>query len=125
MEVTRPSVLVVDSHLDTLSMLTRLLRKYDTDAATSVSEAMSAVERKHYDLLLTENRLPDESGLSLCSKLRKLEPETDVIFFAAAAYAVDKENGLRAGALDYISKPDVEGLLAAIDKAVESREMLC
>jgi DNA-binding response OmpR family regulator len=115
MQCFRQSVLLIDSHPDTLSMLAMLLGQYETESTSCASEAVSAAAQRHYDLYLMENRLPDDSGINLCYTLRQMDPGSKVIFFSSSGSSKDRENGIRAGAADYVLKPDVDELIYAVE----------
>ena len=57
------------------------------------------------DLILLDVMLPRMSGLSVCRKLRSQGKEVPIIMLTARSQELDKVEGLRAGADDYVSKP--------------------
>jgi DNA-binding response OmpR family regulator len=59
-----------------------------------------------FDLYLLDNTLPDLSGLSICGELRKSDTETPILFYSARAMPGEKEAAIKAGAQDYLIKPD-------------------
>jgi CheY-like chemotaxis protein len=114
MSYSTASVLFVDSHPDTLAMLELLFSEYETESATCVSEAVYAASHKHHDLYLVESRLPDDSGITLCNRLKTIDPTGKIVFFSTAAYPADISRGFEAGAVDYIRKPNVDALVEAV-----------
>lgn len=57
------------------------------------------------DLALLDVNLPEESGFSVCRKMKESDPATPVIFLTARDSAEDELTGLSLGADDYIKKP--------------------
>jgi CheY-like chemotaxis protein len=69
-----------------------------------------------------DKRLPDGTGLELCAKLSALTPGVPCIFYTGDAYEIHRLEALAAGADAYVPKPDVEGLIEAVQKLLSSRE---
>ena len=51
-----------------------------------------------------------------------MRPRTPVVFYPGAALAEDKTRALRAGAEAYFAKPEIDGLLAAVERALRGQE---
>ncbi|MEU7646474.1 response regulator [Streptomyces huasconensis] len=73
--------------------------------AHTAADALAAVERGGIDLMLLDHYLPDEDGLHLVRRLRRLGHETDVIMISAAHGAELVRSALRNGVLQYLVKP--------------------
>lgn len=71
----------------------------------SISEAEQALAGRDYDLLIVDWELPDSTGVQLCRALRKKGSSTPVLILTGKAKVSDKEEGLDAGADDYLTKP--------------------
>jgi two-component system, OmpR family, alkaline phosphatase synthesis response regulator PhoP len=72
-------------------------------------------EIQSLDLVLLDVMLPDSSGFELCKSIKRLKPDLPVIFLTAKNQGLDKIEGLKLGADDYITKPfDLEELLLRI-----------
>lgn len=74
---------------------------------TSASEAWRLVHRKRPDLLLLDQEMPGESGMTLLRRLRRSPELYDlpVMMFTAMRGDEDKAQALFAGAQDFLSKP--------------------
>ncbi len=85
-------------------MLKRL--GYRADLATNGIEALQALERQPYDIVLMDVKMPEMDGLEASRIIRKLWPEGPKII-AITAYALegDRERCFEAGMDGYISKP--------------------
>lgn len=111
----------LDTLLDALSG-----ERLDLAIATDGSSALSLVESEQPDLVLLDVLLPDISGFEVCRRL-KANPktaDTQVVFMTSLSNREHRLQGLRAGAVDYISKPfDTEELLARIRPHIAVRKM--
>ncbi|HMJ25516.1 MAG TPA: response regulator, partial [Pyrinomonadaceae bacterium] len=58
----------------------------------------------------------------LCAKLSALTPGVPCIFYTGDAYEIHRLEALAAGADAYVPKPDLEGLIEAVEKLLSSRE---
>ena len=72
------SILIIDDELSMQEFLLILLKKegYDMDACGDVASARSALSDKRYDLVITDLKLPDGTGLEVLSSARKTDPDT-------------------------------------------------
>lgn len=117
-------VLLIDDHEDTSEMLKLLLGEEDyvvTTAAT-VQQALSLAESEEFDLYVLDKRLPDGSGLELCTKLNKITPQVPCVFYTGDAYEIHRVEAMAAGADAYVAKPDIEGLIENINKLLAKAE---
>jgi DNA-binding response OmpR family regulator len=117
-------VLCVDDHYDTSEMLELLLSKedYEVDTAATMEEACRLAESKKYDLYVLDRRLPDATGLELCGRLNELSPGVPCIFYTGDTYEVHRREAIAAGAAAYVAKPDIDGLIDAVQKLLANSE---
>ena len=116
-------ILLVEDHADTTLMMQRLLarRGYAVTVATTLAEAMQAVESRTFDLLLADLGLPDGSGLDLMRTVASRTPTLPAIALSGYGMPEDARKSLDAGFLAHIPKPvAIERLWAAIDRALAS-----
>jgi DNA-binding response OmpR family regulator len=83
------------------------------DWVRSGSEAVDALDRGGYDLMILDWMLPDTDGPLLLTRLRQKNPRLPVIMLTARDAVEDRITGLDAGADDYLSKPFALGELLA------------
>ena len=117
-------VLLIDDHEDTSEMLKLLLGEEDyvvTTAAT-VQQALSLAASEAFDLYVLDKRLPDGSGLELCTQLNKITPQVPCVFYTGDAYEIHRVEAMAAGADAYVAKPDIEGLIENINKLLAKAE---
>lgn len=111
-------VLCVDDHHDTSEMLELLLSKedYEVETAGTMEDACRLAETKQFDLYVLDRRLPDASGLELCERLQEISPGVPCIFYSGDAYELHRREAIAAGAAAYVAKPDIDGLIDAVQK---------
>jgi len=99
---------------------------YQVDEAADGAEAVQAVQREVPDLVLLDYRLPDESGIDVLRRIRKLAPRIPVVMITAHASVSGAVEAMKEGAYDYIGKPfefeDVEQTVARGLEAARLRE---
>jgi two-component system response regulator PilR (NtrC family) len=78
---------------------------YEVDRADSAESAFVLLERKTYDLIITDIILPGISGIELMAKYRKQNPSQKVIIITAFASLASAVESIKAGACDFIIKP--------------------
>lgn len=124
MTTPQPRILCVEDHDDTCFLLSALLggSGYEVKHVGSIGEAMSVAQAEHFDLFVLDSRYPDGSGADLCRQLRQVRPHTPVVFYSGAYLAEDKARGLGAGAEAYVVKPEIDGLLTAVERALRGQE---
>jgi PAS domain S-box-containing protein len=100
-----------------LSMLKRL--DYKVDVANNGLGVLSSLERKAYDVILMDIQMPDMDGLDATRSIREQRMKKQPYIIAMTAYALDgdREEFLKAGMNDYLSKPiRIEELKLALEK---------
>ncbi|MBU0654030.1 MAG: sigma-54 dependent transcriptional regulator [Gammaproteobacteria bacterium] len=120
------SVLIVDDEPGIQSFFQRgLTSRFDLiETAGDAQTAHALLERCHFDLLISDIRLPDRSGVEWVTELRDKGNQTPVIFITAYASLETAIDALRVGAMDFILKPfRLEQVLAAIDRCLEHQQL--
>jgi CheY-like chemotaxis protein len=102
-----------------LSMLKRL--DYRADVANNGLDVLSSLKRKFYDVILMDIQMPDMDGLDATRcirELKKMEKQPYIIAMTAYALDGDREEFLKAGMNDYLSKPiRIEELKLALERS--------
>ena len=78
---------------------------WGVEVAGSVREAIGHLEGKEFDLVVTDIRMPDGTGMEVMRATRQLSPGTAVILLTAYGSVPDAVSAMRDGALDYLTKP--------------------
>jgi CheY-like chemotaxis protein len=80
---------------------------YRADAVANGAEAIEALKRQQYDLILMDVKMPVMNGIEAAREIRRLWPDNGPKIIALTAYALagDRERCLEAGMDGYLSKP--------------------
>lgn len=116
------SILVVDDEPDlrTLYELTLLREGYRVETASCVQEAREQLQTHRFDVLISDMRLPDGSGMELLQDLREQQRRERCIVITAYGSAENAVEALRAGAFDYLTKPvDLRQFRQVVASAVQ------
>jgi len=108
MSSDRPSsVLVVDDEpgIRTALRANFLRHGWQVETASGVRDAIRNFEGREFDLVVTDMRMPDGTGLDVMRSARQLSPGTAVILLTAYGSVPDAVGAMRGGALDYMTKP--------------------
>ncbi|MCK4510010.1 MAG: sigma-54-dependent Fis family transcriptional regulator, partial [Desulfuromonadales bacterium] len=93
---------------------------WKTDEAIDGSRALELVRENHYDLMLSDIRMPGMDGETLLTQVKKISPRTEVVMMTAHGSTEDAVRCLKKGAADYILKPfDLEDLSFRIKRTLE------
>lgn len=101
-------VLIVDDNKLNLKVATKLLAPYNviSKTASSGNEAINMIKEEKFDLILLDQMMPEMDGTTTLQKLKEdNEFKTPVIVLTADAIVGKKEEYLKAGFNDYLSKP--------------------
>ena len=120
-------ILVIDDEKSLLDLLEVVFKKegYDVDVFLSSSKALEALEKNgDYDLILTDIKIPQISGMEVLKRVRKKRPDIPVIMITAFGTIKQAVDALKAGALDYVVKPfNVEELKIIVAQGMEQRRL--
>ncbi len=113
-------IVLIDDNPHNLHLLINILKDqgYVVRPFTSGKQALSAIEKEKPDLILLDIRMPEMDGYEVCSALKKNDhlKQIPVLFISAMQDTEEKVKALKAGAVDYITKPFQEAeVLARIE----------
>lgn len=119
----KPRILAVEDNSETQLLLKHLLQSsFDIVVVAGVEDALDAVEKHAFDVLLLDINLSEQrTGTDLLHLLRERDDLQNVPAIALTAYAMpgDREDFLDAGFDDYVSKPFTRSdLTGAIDASL-------
>ena len=119
---SKESILVVDDALSTLEVLERNLKTehYQVFTASSVPEAIRVLEATPVDLVVTDLKMPEVSGIDLVRHVRENLKDTEVIMITGYPSIDGAVTAVKAGAQDFLSKPFTdEELLSAVRRTLD------
>ena len=96
------------------------LEEYEVVTSGNGKEALKIIEEQHFDLLILDVMLPDLNGFQICEQVRLTNMEVPIIFLTAKDTSIDRINGLKKGADDYLTKPfHLEELLLRVQNLIK------
>lgn len=119
-----PRILVVDDEPNVLLTVEAILKQegYSVDACSGGAAALDAVRERHYDLVLTDLKMPDVDGLAVLAEVRKRSPDTVTVMMTGFGSVDTAIGALQLGAYEYLLKPtEVTELKAAVRRALERK----
>lgn len=104
--MNREKILVVDDEKEIRNLIQIYLKNegYDTVTAEDGIEALKALEKENFQLIILDIMMPRMDGIEACMKIRQ-EKNMPIIMLSAKSEDMDKIMGLTTGADDYITKP--------------------
>ncbi len=119
-------VLVVDDDPSILTMTEDLLSEagFEVGKCGSGREALERIHAHEWDVVLSDLQMPGVDGLELLAAVREHSPDTPVIIMTAFGTIQSAVDAMRAGALDFVTKPFRAGeLLISLERAFERRAL--
>lgn len=120
------SILVVDNEESICDFLSILLEKegYEVITANNGQTAGRYIRENDFDLVLTDIRMPNSSGIKVLETVKETSPGTPVIMMTAFASAETAVEAMKKGAYDYVSKPfKIEDLKLILKNAIEKKKL--
>ena len=127
MSVPLPPVLVVDDEKNMRLSLQTVLKDedYAARAVESAEEALTLLAREEFFMVITDARLGGMSGYEFLAKIHNQWPDLPVLMLTAYATPKLAVEAIKAGAMDYLSKPFApEELLHAVARCAERYRLL-
>ncbi|MHC4661767.1 MAG: response regulator [Planctomycetota bacterium] len=118
----QPTILVVDDDEELRLALVKSLSKanYRVYAGASFGDGLEILRSQQIDLLLTDLKMPDKSGIDLLKEVKEIAPQTRVIIITAYGEMGTYLEAMNIGAFDYINKPiNRDELLEMTRRALE------
>jgi DNA-binding NtrC family response regulator len=120
-------VLLVEDKAELRAMLRKALERagYTVDEAPDGNTAIDKVRSRRYQLVLSDLKLPGNSGLDVLREARRVEPTLPVILVTAYGSVEEAVTAMKEGAFDFIQKPvDLDHLKLLLERATRQQELL-
>jgi len=114
-------VLIVDDEVDLSATLVERLdiRGFVAIAVETGEQAIAQIRDNIFDVVVLDIKLKGEDGLDVMKQIKQVHKSLPVILLTGHMSKEANEEGLKAGAIDYIIKPiDIEDLIAKLREAV-------
>lgn len=113
-------ILIIDDEQSQVVSLKSFLerRNYVISSANSGSDGIKIVKEESVDLVITDYRMPEMTGLEVVQELNNINPELPVVVITAFSDVKDAIKVMKEGAFDYLSKPiDLDELEIIVKRA--------
>jgi DNA-binding NtrC family response regulator len=127
MDRSKINILVVDDERGLCAGVQEALRRegYVVEAANDAHQALELLGRRLFNLVLSDVRMPDMSGLQLLREARQKSRDTLFILMTAYGTVPSAVEAMKEGAYDYLTKPlDMQRLRALVLKALEFQSVI-
>lgn len=121
------TILIIDDEPMQLKALSGFLKKqgFEVQTTTSGLAGIQLVQQHPIDLVITDYKMPDRNGLEVLQEVKNINPEVDVVVMTAYGSIDSAKEAMKAGAIDYLTKPiDLVQLELVIKKAQERRQLI-
>lgn len=113
------SILIVDDEEIIRDFLSEVLEDYDITIACDGDEAIDKLKEKHFDLILTDLRMPKVSGEEVVKAARKLDPQAKVIVISGYSSLYTVSQSVNNGAFAFLTKPfSIRELMQTVTSAL-------
>ena len=119
-------ILVAEDEEITLNNIVDTLQEegYKVVSSRNGADALQMIEKDHFDVLITDIKMPGMSGIELLDKVIGHHPETEIIIITGFGSISSAVEAMKKGAVDYITKPfDLDELLLKVGKIFQQRSL--
>jgi DNA-binding NtrC family response regulator len=120
------SILIVDDEETQRNILSGYLQKkgFKVYSASSGNEGVDVTKNNLIDIVLSDYKMPDKTGLEVLEEVKKINPEISFVILTAYGTVENAVKAMRLGAYDYISKPvDLDELDLLIERIIETKNL--
>ncbi len=119
-------ILVVDDEVNARTALAELLRDegFEIETAADAFKALGKYDAFSPHLVLTDLKMPGMDGIELVKKIHAMEDPAAVVVMTAFGAVQSAVEAMRAGAVEYLTKPlDFDELVVVLDRALETQAL--
>jgi len=120
-------ILVVDDDRIIVESLIEFLRLegYEADGARGFAEALTAMERQRYGLVVSDINMPTNNGFELLRVVKQRYPETVVVIITGYGTIESAVEAIKMGAYDYLTKPVIDDeLKLVVERAMQQQSLI-
>lgn len=121
------AIMVVEDGKSQREILRNHLEKegHEVTEAENGEQALKKLTTNHYDLLLLDYKMPGMDGMQVLGEVKRINPEIDVVIITAYGTIESAVDAMKAGALDYITKPiEFDELFFLLARVAERRTLI-
>ena len=121
------NILIVDDEAPQRQILSGWLKTGNNTVyeASNVNDAVNILREKIIDIIITDFKMPDKTGIDLLREAKSVNPETQVIIVTAFGTIEKAVEAMREGAFDYLTKPiDLDELEFILKRAYERERLI-
>ncbi len=115
-------ILIVDDEVAIKKALSKFLSSlgYDVESASDGAEAIEMAKNKIYDLVISDLKMPNMSGIELIKALKQIHPQMVALIMTGFGTIESAIEAIKAGAFHYITKPfELDDVAMLVEKALK------
>lgn len=119
-------ILIIDDEKGILDLLGVVFEKegYSVETSQSARRALDLIDKNDFDLVLTDIKLPQMSGMDILKHVKEIRPDVPVVMITAYGTISQAVEAFKVGATDYIVKPfDMDELKIIVAQSLEKRRL--
>jgi len=119
-------ILFIDDSPEMLTFLYKFLSRegFEVDMTSDGSEGISYIDKKYYDIIFTDLKMPIVDGMGVLRHVKEHSPESICIIMTGYGTIRNAVEAIKSGAFDYLTKPlDVDEIRIAIQRGLEYRNL--
>lgn len=123
MEQSRHEILCIDDDKDTCELVEFMFKQkgYKVISCATGKDGLTRARSEQFGAIILDNRFHGSDGANICEEIRSFDRSTPIIFFSGEARLQEKEKALKAGANEYLIKPnDLDRLTDTIINFIET-----
>ncbi len=115
------SILIVDDEEIIRDFLSEVLEDYTVSLACDGDEAIEKIQQQHFDVVITDLRMPRVPGEEVVRAARQADPKAKVIVISGYSSLATVSQSVQNGACAFLSKPfSIKELLQTVTTAIEA-----
>ncbi len=123
----KPKILIVEDDRNTLNGLIEILTQegYAAEGASNPRNALNYLKSDSFDVLLTDLKMPEISGMELYERSLPIAPNMKTVVMTAYSSVKEAVDAMKKGVYEYLTKPlDLDELFVILEKAIGEQNLL-